>query len=79
MMISLLLLLSAISGQTKTFLHATSIVLTGMAVCPLAFPEKPIYPHLWSIVPVDEKHYSHWWHEKKNYATYNKHVSLIHP
>jgi hypothetical protein len=25
-----------------------------MAVCPLAFPEKPTDPHLWPIVPVDE-------------------------
>jgi hypothetical protein len=49
-----------------------------MDVCPLASPEKPTGPHLWPIIPVDEKHYSHWWHEKKNYATYNKHVSLIH-
>jgi hypothetical protein len=47
-------------------------------VCLLASPEKPIGPHLWPIVSVDEKHYNHWWHEKKNYATYNKHTFLIH-
>jgi hypothetical protein len=77
-MMSLLLPLSAISGRTKIFLRAISIVLIGNVVCPLASPEKPTGPHLWPIVPVDEKHYSHWWHEKMNYATYNKHISLIH-
>jgi hypothetical protein len=60
MMMSLLLPLSAISGRTKIFLHAISIVLTGNGCGPLASPEKPIDPHLWPIVPVDEKHYSHW-------------------
>jgi hypothetical protein len=48
-----------------------------MVVCLLASPEKPTDPHLWPIVSVDKKHYNHWWHEKKNYATYNKHASLI--
>jgi hypothetical protein len=78
MMMSLLLLLSAISGRTKTFSHATSIVLTGNGYVSTCIPEKPTDPHLWPIVPVNEKHYNHWWHEKKNCATYNKHVSLIH-
>jgi hypothetical protein len=50
-----------------------------MVVCPLASPKKPTGPHLWPIVFVDEKHYNYWWHGKKNYATYNKDVSLIHP
>jgi hypothetical protein len=49
-----------------------------MVVRPLASPEKSIDPHLWSIVYVDEEHYNHWWHGKKNYATCNKHVYLIH-
>jgi hypothetical protein len=76
MMVSLSLPLSATSGRTKTLLLVGS---TEMVVYPLASPEKPIGPHLWPIVFVDEKHYNHWWHRKKNYATYNKHVSLIHP
>jgi hypothetical protein len=48
-------------------------------LCPITSPKKPTDPHLWLIVSFDEKHYNHWWHGKKNYATYNKHVSLIHP
>jgi hypothetical protein len=71
--------LSATSGRTETFLQVGYIVLTGNGcVSTLTSPEKPTDPHLWPIISVDEKHYNHWWHGKKNYATYNKHVSLIH-
>jgi hypothetical protein len=47
-------------------------------VCPLASPENSINPPLWPIVSIDRKHYNHWWHGKKNYATCSKHVFLIH-
>jgi hypothetical protein len=56
-----------------------SIVLTGNGCVPPVSLEKTIGPHLCPIVHVNEKHYNHWWHGKKNYATYNKHVSLFHP
>jgi hypothetical protein len=56
MMVSLSLPLSATSGRTKTLLLVGS---TEMVVYPLASPEKPIGPHLWPIVFVDEKHYNH--------------------
>jgi hypothetical protein len=29
------------------------------------------------IVFADERHYNHWWHEKRIHATYNKQVVLI--
>jgi hypothetical protein len=51
--------LSATLGQTKTFLHASYIVLQEMVVCSLASPEKPTDTHLWPIVSVNEKHYNH--------------------
>jgi hypothetical protein len=47
-------------------------------VCPLTSSEKSSGPYLWPIVSIDEKHYNHWWHGKKDYATCNKNVSLIH-
>jgi hypothetical protein len=49
-----------------------------MITCPLATNENSIDPHLRPIVSFDEKHYNHWWHGKKNYATYSNHIFLIH-
>jgi hypothetical protein len=49
-----------------------------MVTCALASPENSFDPRLWPIVSIDEKHYNHWCHRKKNYVTCSKHISLIH-
>jgi hypothetical protein len=49
-----------------------------MADYQLASPGNSTDPHLWPIVSADEKHYNHCGMRKKNCATYNKHIHLIH-
>lgn len=78
MMMPFPLSLSATSGRTKTFLFVSSIILTENGCVFTCISWKLNRPSFMVDCICQQKTLQSSWHEKKNYATCSKHVSLIH-